>query len=72
MQALFEILKKGGNILGLTSSYKEGELSTVELDDIGMPLTAKEYGRFSTIDPLTESPSFGIDLYVRALEVLNF
>ena len=47
-------------------------LSTVELDDIDMPLPAEEYDKLSTIDPLTESPSFGIDLYVRALEVLNF
>ena len=47
-------------------------LRTVELDDIDMPLTAEEYDKLSTIDPLTESPSFGIDLYVRALEVLNF
>ena len=47
-------------------------LSTVELDDIDMPLTAEEYDKLSTIDPLTESPSFGIDLYVRSPEVLNF
>ena len=47
-------------------------LSTVDLDDIGMRLTDEECERLSTIDPLTESPSFGIDFYVRALEVLNF
>lgn len=47
-------------------------LSTVEVDDIPLCFSEEELLQLHSIDPLELSSSFGIDIYMRALDVVNF
>jgi len=45
-------------------------LSYVDVSEIECPLDEESYHRLCEVDPLEESNSFGIDLYLHALQVL--
>ena len=53
-------------------SPRDDGLSLVELDDIQVPFSEENYERFCQYDPLAESSSFGMDIYLSAISSLLF
>jgi len=47
------------------------DLSVVELYDVESPLNGLEENLLRSINPLSISNSFGIDIFIEALELLN-
>lgn len=48
------------------------EHGSVEVNDIVSPLDEDEFAEFAQfVNPQTESESFGIDIFIRALEVIR-
>lgn len=46
-------------------------LSVVELEDIEIPFSEEYYERLTQYDPLAESSSFGMDIYLSALSIFS-
>ena len=49
----------------------EDDLSLVQVEDLSSPLSVEAYVRLNRIDPLQQSDSFGIDIYLSCLEALQ-
>ena len=49
----------------------EDGLSLVQVEDLSSPLSVEAYERLNTIDPLQQSDSFGIDIYLSCLEAIQ-
>lgn len=46
-------------------------LSIVSVEDVEIPFDNRTYENLLQIDPLENSTEYGIDLYIRALEVVS-
>ena len=49
----------------------EDDLSLVQVEDLSSPLSVQACERLNRIDPLQESDSFGIDIYLSCLEAIQ-
>ena len=49
----------------------EDDLSLVQVEDLSSPLSVEAYERLNRIDPLQQSDSFGIDIYLSCLEAIQ-
>ena len=49
----------------------EDGLSLVQVEDLSSPLSVEAYERLNGTDPLQQSDSFGIDIYLSCLEALQ-
>jgi hypothetical protein len=50
---------------------RDNGLSTVEVDNVDPCLNERQLANLMEIDPLAESTSFGIDIYLRALDIFR-
>lgn len=65
----FDLEYYGNDPEGLASL---GEHGSVEVNDIVSPLNEDKFAEIAQfVNPQTESESFGIDIFVRALEVIR-
>ena len=49
----------------------EDDLSLVQVEDLSSPLSVEAYERLNRIDPLQQSDSFGIDIYLSCIEAIQ-
>ena len=49
----------------------EDDLSLVQVEDLSSPLSVEVYERLNRIDPLQQSGSFSIDIYLSCLEAIQ-
>ena len=46
-------------------------ISLAQVEDLSSPLSVEAYERLNRIDPLQQSDSFGIDIYLSCLEAIQ-
>ena len=49
----------------------EDDFSLVQVEDLSSPLSVEAYERLNRIDPLQQSDSFGIDIYLSCIEAIQ-
>ena len=49
----------------------EDDLSLVQVEDLSSSLRVEAYERLNRIEPLQQSDSFGIDIYLSCLEIIQ-
>ena len=49
----------------------EDGVSLAQVENLSSPLNVEAYERLNTIDPLKQSDSFGIDIYLSCLEAIQ-
>ena len=49
----------------------EDDSSLVQVEDLSFPLSVEAYVRLNRIDPLQQSDSFGIDIYLSCIEAIQ-
>ena len=48
----------------------DGGLSAVTVEDVDSPLSLEQEQRLLAVDPLQDSSDFGVDIFVRACEIV--